>query len=178
MPDPATIVETPRLIMRPHRVEDFASSKTLWTDPVFLRYFGGKPMSHEEVWVRVLRYAGSWALLGYGFWAVIERETGDFVGEVGFHELQRATEPSFIGVPEIGWGFAPAAQGRGFAREAVAAALAWGDANITADRFVCMINPENEPSLRVALGAGFSEWAKGTYKDNPIVLFSRPVPAR
>ncbi len=91
MPDPARIVETPRLIMRPHGVEDFASSRSLWTDPVFMRYFGGQPMGHEDVWLRVLRYAGSWALLGYGFWAVFERETGTFVGEVGFHELQRAT---------------------------------------------------------------------------------------
>ena len=41
------------------------------------------PATREEAWARLLRYAGHWALLGYGFWLVEDRTTGSFVGEVG-----------------------------------------------------------------------------------------------
>ena len=50
------------------------------------------------------------------------------LGEVGFADQCRDMAPGFDGAPEIGWTLQPAAQGVGYAREAVAAAVAWADA--------------------------------------------------
>ena len=76
------MLETERLILRGHRLEDFDDSFALWSDPKVTRYTGNKPASREEVWNRLLRYVGHWALLGYGFWNVRERGSDRFVGEV------------------------------------------------------------------------------------------------
>jgi RimJ/RimL family protein N-acetyltransferase len=165
--------ETERLIMRGHRLEDFADCLALWTDPESTQFIGGKPLTREEVWVRVLRYVGHWSLLGFGYWIVTEKETGRFVGEVGFGNFKRDIEPSLDGMPEIGWVLAPDSRGKGYATEAARAAIAWGDAHFGSPRTACIIAPENEPSIRVAEKCGYREFCRTTYKDNPTIMFVR-----
>lgn len=172
----APVIETPRLILRGHRPADFAAACSLWGDAGVTRFIGGTPLKPEEVWARLLRYAGLWAMLGYGFWLVEERGTGAFIGEVGLHDLQRDTTPSFAGTPEAGWALMPSAHGRGYAGEAVGAMLAWADAG-GIDRTVCIIAPENHRSVRVAVKLGYRVFADGLYKGNPTRMFERARPA-
>jgi RimJ/RimL family protein N-acetyltransferase len=124
----------------------------------------------------VLRYGGLWALLGYGYWIVRERESGRFVGEVGLAEFRREVTPSLEGAPEAGWVLAPWAHGRGYATEAVRAALSWADANLAAPRTVCLIAPENAASIHVAGKCGFRERTRGTYKGEETLILERPRP--
>src|SRR3546814_2786705 len=42
-----------------------------------------QPLSPEDAWNRLLRYAGHWTLLGYGIFAVVEKASGRFIGEIG-----------------------------------------------------------------------------------------------
>jgi RimJ/RimL family protein N-acetyltransferase len=167
------VLETERLTLRGHRLDDFADSLALWTDPEVTRFIGGKPSTREEAWSRLLRYAGHWALLGFGYWAVTEKETGRFLGEVGFADSKREIEPSLDGLPEIGWVLAPHAHGKGYATEAVQAAIAWGDAHFNSRRTACIIAPENQPSIRVAEKCGYRELCRTTYKDKPTIMFVR-----
>ena len=149
----------------------------IWGDPEVVRYIGGKPISRTDAWVRMQRQAGTWVLFGYGGWTVRERGTGRFVGEIGFGNYRREITPSFGDAPEAGWVLAPWAHGQGFASEAVAAAHAWGDTRFVGARTVCMIDPRNDPSLRVAARAGYVEFARTQYRDDEVVLLERP-PAR
>lgn len=166
-------LETARLVLRGHQLADFDDLCALWRDPAVVRYLGGTPFSTEDVWVRLLRYAGGWALLGYGFWRVELRDTGACVGDVGFHELHRLTTPSFAGEPEVGWVLRPEFHGRGLAREALEAALDWADANIPAPRLACIINPENAPSIRLAEATGFVAAGEALYRGVPQQLLFR-----
>jgi RimJ/RimL family protein N-acetyltransferase len=75
--------------------------------------------------------------------------------------------------PELGWGVAPRFQGQGLAREALDAALAWCDRVLKAPRTVCMIDPPNAPSLKLAERTGFRPYAEGTYQDNAVILLGR-----
>jgi RimJ/RimL family protein N-acetyltransferase len=169
-------LHTARLTLRGHGLDDFAESAALWGDEVVTRHIGGRPFTREECWTRLLRHAGHWALLGFGYWVVRERATGRFVGEVGLAELRRDLAPSIEGVPEAGWVLAPWAHGQGFAGEAVTAVLAWADGVLRAPRTVCIIDPDNAASLRVAARAGFREVTRTTYKGGPTVLFERLAP--
>lgn len=169
----APIIETERLRLRAPRLEDFANSAAMWGNPEVIRYIGGRPFSEEEVWSRLLRYAGHWALLGFGCWVVEERSSGVFVGEAGFADYHRDIQPSIHGLPEVGWVLAPHAQGKGYATEAVRAALGWGQTRAGFERAVCLIHPENKPSLRVAFKCGFQQWRRTTYKGEATTLFER-----
>jgi RimJ/RimL family protein N-acetyltransferase len=169
----APLLETDRLRLRGHRVGDFSDLAAMWADPGVTRHIGGRPFTHEESWSKLVRYAGHWPLLGFGFWAVEERATGRFVGDVGFADFQRDMTPSFEGAPEAGWVLAPWAHGRGYATEALRAALAWGDASFGGKRVVCLIDQDNEASVRVATKCGFVEYARTTYKGTPGILLRR-----
>ena len=62
----APALDTARLSLRGHTRDDFAECAAMWADPLVTRHVGGRPMAGEEVWARVLRYAGLWTLLGFG----------------------------------------------------------------------------------------------------------------
>jgi len=150
-------LETERLILDAHTTEDFEPLAALWADPEVVQHIGGQPASAHESWMRLLRYRGLWPLLGYGFWAVRERRSGRFVGDLGFADFRREIEPPIFGIPEAGWVFAVWAQGRGYAGEALGAALKWLDSRVIIDHCVCLIAPDNKASIRLAERNGFSK---------------------
>lgn len=150
----------------------------MWSDPEVIRYIGGKPFTREEVWARLLRYAGHWAMLGYGYWVVRDKQSGRFLGEVGFADYHREIVPSLIGTPEVGWALDPAVHGQGYATEAVRAALEWADRQWPGGETACIVAPENLPSLRVADKCGYREQLRTTYKGKPTILLRRPARER
>ena len=168
------VLETSRLRLRGFRAEDFGAWFAMSQLPAFHRYLTPEPMPAEEVWKLLLRSAGHWVVMGYGFWAVEEKASGRFVGGTGFLSLHRAIEPPLGDAPEIGWVLHPDMHGQGYASEAVAAALAWGENHFGPVRTVCIIAPGNLPSLRLAARNGYHEYARGTYHGEPIVLLERP----
>lgn len=167
------VLETPRLILRGHRREDFEAVVALWADMEVARHISGKPSTREESWARMLRYGGLWNLLGFGYWAVEEKASGLFAGEVGLGMFQREIEPSYGDTPEAGWVLAPWCHGKGYATEATQAALAWSDAHLPGQATVCITAPENLASNRVAEKCGFVKYAEGTYKTWPTWFFRR-----
>lgn len=169
------VLETERLTLRGHALEDFASYAAMWADPAVTRFIGGAPLTQEESWGKFIRAFGQWTLMGFGFWSVVERQSGRRIGEIGFLEGRRDITPSFTGTPECGWALVPGVHGKGFATEALRAALAWGDVHFGAVRMVCIIAPENAPSLKLAGKFGFREAHRTLYKAQPtIVLFRDP----
>ena len=166
-------IDTERLTMRRPRLEDFEEALAMWGDPKVVRYIGGKPSTREEMWARLLRYVGHWDLMGFGFWVVREKSTGRFVGEVGLADFRRDLEPSLGEDREAGWVLAPWAHGKGYATEAVRAALKWAEDRFGPERVVCIIDPGNEPSLKVAHKCGFREFSRGAYKGEPMLMLER-----
>lgn len=136
-----------------------------------MKHMGGKTLTREECWTRFLRYVGHWSVLGFGYWVVEERETEEFVGEVGFGNFKRDMQPALGSIPELGWVVSPAKQGKGYATEAAKAALGWGQEFFRADDFVCLIHPEHQASIGVARKCGFKEWQVGNYRDRPAIIF-------
>ena len=171
-------IVTDRLRLRGHRMADFAASTAMWADRDVTRFIGGRPLTAEEAWARFLRYAGHWSLLRFGFWAVEERATGEFVGEVGFADFKREIQPPIHDIPELGWVLVPRVHGRGYATEAVSAALEWGGTHLPASSTVCLIHPGNLASLRVAHKCGFKSYCQTVYKSEPTILFARELAGR
>lgn len=163
---------TLRLTLTPKGLADFEDSAAMWADSDVTRFIGGHPNTREESWGRMLRQAGLWSLFGYGYWAVRETATGRFVGELGFMNVLRDLDPPFGDTPEAGWALMPWAHGKGYATEALIAAHGWADAHI-AGRTVCMIDPDNVPSQKVAARLGYREYARSSYKGAPTILYER-----
>lgn len=166
---------TPRLRLRAHTPADLDACAALWAEPSVVRFIGGKPSNRSEVWARILRYAGMWPLLGHGFWAVEDRNSGLYLGDIGIMDAKRDIDPA-ITDPEAGWVFASHAHGRGIATEAVARMLAWADTSLAAPRLVCMIEDGNAASARIAEKFAFAAYAHTLYAEAPVTLYRRERP--
>lgn len=169
----APVLETERLNLRPHRPEDLDRACALWGDPEVTRFIGGRPSTREEVWARLLRYAGLWSWFGFGYWALEERATGRFVGECGFADFQRAIATDLRSLPEIGWALTSDVHGRGLGTEAVQAAVTWADERFQGGATWCLVDPGNEPSRRLAAKVGYREIERTTYHGAEVVLLRR-----
>ncbi len=167
------ILTTARLTLSPPQASDFEDSAAMWSDPLVTRHIGGRTSTPEESWHRLLRARGLWAVLGYGYWAARETASGRYVGEIGFADFHRGIQPSIDGVPEMGWALAGWAHGQGFASEAIAGALSWAREQWGEAPVVCMIDPDNAPSLKLAAKMGFLEVTRTTYREAPTVLLQR-----
>ncbi len=167
------VLETERLRLRAHRVDDLPHCAAMWADVAVTRFIGGKPLTEEETWLRMLRHIGHWSLLGFGYWVVEEKSTGKFLGEAGLAEFHREIIPSIVGTPEAGWVFASASHGKGYAGEAMLAILAWGETRFGNHRAVCLIDPENTASLRLAGRLGFHEELRTTFHNHPTIILGR-----
>lgn len=167
------VLDTPRLILRPHALADFEAYCALWSEPDVVRYITGTPFSREASWSRFLRHPGHWHYAGFGYLVIEERETGRFIGEAGFHDMRREMTPSLEGTLEAGWALTPSAQGRGYALEAMQALMGWAEQAFPGRRMTCIIDPANQPSLRVAARLGFAEVCATSYHGSSVILFDR-----
>lgn len=168
------MITTERLILRRHTVADLPALTATWGDADIARYLGGHPSTPEDSWHRLLRYAGHWDLLGYGFWCVTEAATGRYAGDVGFAQFHRICEPPLGDAPEGGWVLARWAHGKGYATEALRAALAWDGGRLARQRTRCIIDPGNEASIGVATKCGYAYFGEAVYKDTRIRVYDRP----
>jgi RimJ/RimL family protein N-acetyltransferase len=136
---------TDRLLLRPFRNDDLDAYAEIVADAEVVRYLAdGKPMDRSAAWRQMALIAGHWQLLGYGMWAVEERESGAFVGRIGFFNPEGW--PGF----ELGWLLGRQWWGKGYATEGARAALDYGWRELGRDHVISLIRPENHPSIRVA----------------------------
>ena len=166
-------LETDRLILRSHRVEDFPDCTAMWRDPQVVKYTIGSASTPQRTWQRLLAYCGHWSLLGFGYWAVECKSTGRYIGELGFADFHRDVEPSIEGIPEIGWALCVEAHGQGFATEALQKVQSWGDSHFRASRTVCIIHRENLPSLQLARKLGYSVVLRAPAEGETDLLLAR-----
>jgi RimJ/RimL family protein N-acetyltransferase len=167
------ILRTARLVLRPPTLDDFAHGCAMWGDPDIVRYLGGKQNTGEEVWARLLRFIGHWCALGYGYWVAESLTDGAFCGVVGFSDFHREIEPRLDGLPEMGWVLNKASHGTGLATEAGREALRWRDQALPPGDTVCIIDPDNTASLRVAAKLGFQKAETTTHNGSPTIILRR-----
>ena len=165
----APTITTERLVLRPHRRDDFEPIAALFQTPRSRYMDGPKPVA--EVWRFFTNDVGQWAILGYGAWAVTLRD-GTYVGQVGINRPLEFPED------ELGWLLFDGYEGRGYASEAAAAArdFAWHTAKLPS--LVSYVDPDNAPSIRLAerLGAVRDPRA-ATPNGDPCLVFRHPKPA-
>lgn len=140
------MLETERLRLRPFRGSDIDEYAALYADPEILRYLGSgpEPWDRGRSWRHLAFVLGHWQLAGSGTWALEHRETGAFVGTVGFSEPEGW--PGF----ELAWTLAPRWWRQGYATEGARAALEYAFAVLGRSRVISLIHPENRASIRVA----------------------------
>ena len=147
---PWDILETGRLRLRETTLDDLEALYEIYAMPGMTDYMEGLfPDPEDEK--RYLRdyISNVYALLGFGVWTVLEKETGAVIGRCGFsvrNGFERIEFGFFIGTR---W------QGRGYAQEACSAALRYGRDVLGIETVQALVREGNEASLHVLEKLGF-----------------------
>ena len=145
MPKPEPALETERLILRPPCGDDFEAWAAIARDEEVMHHLGGTK-SRFDAWNHFTSAVGSWHVLGFHAFSVIEKRTGRWVGRVG------PLHPDGWPGDEIGWTLAREAWGKGYATEAATAAIDWTFAHLGWVRIIHCITPANKASRRSRKG--------------------------
>lgn len=167
------MIATDRLVLTIPTLADFAESVVMTGDAAVMAFLGGKPLTREEAWNKLLRRIGHWQAFGYGQFTVRAQAGGTFVGEVGLAHFARGFGDAFDPYPEAAWILAQTAHGKGYATEAVAAAHDWMARTHGATRTVCIIDPDNHASMRVAVKLGYAAFGEVDYRGARPVMLAR-----
>lgn len=164
------VLETDRLVLRAPQLGDWEPLAGFLTSDR-ARYVGG-PLSRDRAWRGFGHLVGHWVLRGYGMFFVTPKGAQIAIGMVG------PWFPEGWPEQEIGWSmFSAAAEGRGFAHEAAAAARTHVFADLGWKTAVSYIDPANDRSIALALrlGARFDpDAAKVAGEDAVVYRHSAP----
>ncbi len=163
------ILETERLLLRRLEWPDLDDLYCMYSDPVGRRYFPEGTLTLAET-----REELEWFLNGHprhpelGLWATVLKEDSRFIGRCGLLPW------TIDGVDEVEVAYALSREfwGRGLATEAARGIVdyAWQQLGLT--RLVCLIDRENQASLRVAEKTGMRFEKEGRDDKGPFLLYS------
>lgn len=142
-------LNTDRLQVRAFRREDRGAMQAIYDDPAVMRHIDTRGQD-PAAWVD--GYIRHQEAHGYAYWAVVERETGEVIGEAGLGPLD-GLGPEL----ELGYLLRRDRWGRGLATEAAVACLAAAFDGLGADEVVAVVDEGNEASVAVLRKAGFRQ---------------------
>lgn len=151
--DPPSVLETPRLLLRPLTMDDLDDLCALYRDPEVRRYFpegtlDRRQTADELTWI-IEEYYGRY---GYGLWATIHKRSGDFIGRCGL--LPWTIDGRFE--VEVAYLLARTRWGRGLGTEAAWGVREYGFGRLGLPRLISLIDPDNRASSRVAEKIGMT----------------------
>lgn len=170
------VLTTERLELWRPQASDLADLFELTRDDETRRFLGGFVPSEADSFARLYRNAGSWAFWGYGVFMVRLKGEARIVATCGVFRSHRGfgAEAGLDDVAEAGWIVHRDHWGKGLAREAMAAVLAWFDATHGKQRVACMIEEGHAVSDRLARQLGFAPYGRHQAEDGAgLVLYER-----
>jgi RimJ/RimL family protein N-acetyltransferase len=145
------VLETPRLRLREFNAGDAAFALELVNEPAWIRFIGDRQVRTLDDARRYLENGpiAMYPRIGFGLYLVALKASGEPIGMCGL--IKRDTLPDV----DVGFAFLSRFQGKGYAREAASAVIAWGRARFALSRIVAILSRDNEPSVRLLRKLGF-----------------------
>jgi len=137
-------IETERLVIRPFEAADVDAMAAVYGDPEVMQHVCLGVLGRARTAALLEDYRRAQERHGFSTWAVVEKESGAVVGDVGFGVYAPTGEP------ELGYTLAAKVWGRGYGLEAARACVDAAFAHLPHRRLVAKVEPENERSLRLA----------------------------
>ena len=149
----AIILETNQLILRHQVIEDLDDLWALYQNPNIAKYIPDAPLTREEAQKEL-----EWHMNGYpkhpelGLWATIHKESGRFIGRCGLLPWEIDSQHEV----EVAYTIAQEFWGQGLGTEAADGILRYAFGTLKLSRLICLIDPDNIPSQKVAEKIGMS----------------------
>ena len=167
------ILETERLSLRRLLPGDLDDLYRLYSDPQIRRYFPEGVLSLDETKEEL-----DWFLNGHpnhpelGLWATIHKPTGRFIGRCGLLpwmiDGRAEVEVAYL-LDKTFWG-------QGLASEAAQAIAMYAFTQLGLTRLICLIDPHNGASIRVATKIGMTFERSAEDEKGPFLIYAMGRP--
>ena len=145
-----TVLETPRLLFRPFQLTDAPVAHPWLTDGEIMRFMPtGQDYTMDQVEARITRYITHQQQHGYSRWLMIDRASGEAIGDAGLLYLPATQET------ELGYRLIKPRWGQGLATETAAAWLQYAFDELGLPEVIAFSHPDNVASVRVMQKNGF-----------------------
>lgn len=169
-------LETERLILRRIGAGDAELQHRVLNSPELMHHLGG-PKSLEQIKEKHDKTQELYDKCGFGFLFMIEKETGELVGQCGMKLVDNPLARN-LGDHEIGWIVREDRWRRGYAHEAMREILRWAFDKHQAPLVVAMTADANAPSWRLMERLGMEraqdlDFDDPAYppEDNPTIFY-------
>lgn len=165
----AIVLETRRLIFRHYVNEDLDALFAFYSDPEVTKYIPDAPRTYEET-----REDIEWFMKGHprfpelGLWATIHKETSQFIGRCGLIPWTIDGQNEV----EVAFALSRAYWGQGLATEAAQGIAQYAFDRLGLSRLICVIEHENQASIRVATKIGMRFEREASDKYGPFLIYS------
>jgi ribosomal-protein-alanine N-acetyltransferase len=165
-------LETPRLILREVTVDDANGFYELDSDPEVHRYLGNKTVTtlqqcHDTISFLQKQYIEN----GIGRWAVVEKESGEFIGWSGI-KLVTETFNNHINYYDLGYRLIRRFWGKGYASESAYATRDYAFEKLGVKELFAAAHTGNVPSNKIILKCGFKPGIPTEYEGEPVNWYS------
>ena len=167
------VLDTDRLTLRWLTSDDAEFIMELVNDPAWIRFIGDRNMHSVDAARAYIAKgpAAMYARHGFGLYRVERKDDGVPMGLCGL--IKR----DYLDDVDIGFAFLPRFCGSGYAKEAAAAVLAYGQREFGLKRIVAITAVDNERSIKLLEGIGlcFEKRIKLNHDSDEVKLFATPV---
>ncbi|MBV6442321.1 MAG: N-acetyltransferase [Haliscomenobacteraceae bacterium CHB4] len=170
------ILETLRLILREVEESDLEGFFEMDSDPEVARYVGAPPVQHRQESLEIIRFVRShYILYGMGRWAVVLKETGEFLGWCGVRPMREMKVNGRTDFVDISFRFTRRYWGKGYATEAAKAALDYGFQVLGYTEICSFADIRNVASQRVLEKIGLKRKNEFELEGDTLVWFEKSL---
>ena len=160
------IIECDRFYLREITEDDYQSISGIYQDAENMVYFGAP---YDD---RKMRRLIDWTLenykkYGFGFWAIIDKTSGEYLGDCGLSMQKIDGE----WLPEIGYHINKKHHNKGYATEAARLVKEYIFKNYSFDALYGYTNKENIPSIKVMINNGMSFFKEYEQDNEHLVVY-------
>lgn len=141
------VLETDRLLLREYTMDDFEALYEILSDSETMQHYPS-PFDEDKTRGWIQWNLENYKKYGFGLWAVVLKETGEFIGDCGI-TIQNIDGEM---LPEIGYHIHKKHWRKGFAKEAARAMRDWVFLNTQYDAIYSYMKYTNIDSYSTAFG--------------------------
>ncbi|MBQ3295729.1 MAG: GNAT family N-acetyltransferase [Erysipelotrichaceae bacterium] len=145
-------IKTERLFLRDYSINDFDALYDIMSDTETMQHYP-EPFDAEKTRNWIKWNLENYEKYGFGLWAIVLRETGEFIGDCGI------TIQNIDGelLPELGYHINKKYWRQGFAKEAAQAVRDWVSQNTNYDKIYSYMKYTNIASCSTAISIGMKK---------------------
>jgi RimJ/RimL family protein N-acetyltransferase len=167
------VIETERLALRRLTMDDLDALAAIYADADVRKHFPEGTLTYEQTkeeleWIMNVYYGQ----YGFGLWATTLKETNEFIGRCGLLPWTIEGRPEV----EVAYLLAKAYWEQGLGTEAARAIADYGFGELHLSRLICLIDPANEASVKVAVKIGMSLEREAEIDGEPTLVYSAARP--